>query len=136
MCFFVINYLSDCLENYGFVLLENIGWTGHFIKCPLWAVRISLMPCPSIGPKWFSWTVQIILVKYQSFWSGPTHFGQVQIIKINPEKSNLTLTKMLWTRPKQFGPDQNNLFLYKTIWMVQNNFGPIEGQGINQYLLT
>ena len=37
------------------------------------------MTCPSIGPKLF-WTVQIILVEYQSFWMGPISFGQVQII--------------------------------------------------------
>ena len=39
----------------------------------------NLMPCPSMDPKWF-WTVQIILVKYQSFWKGPIHFGRVQTI--------------------------------------------------------
>ena len=46
--------------------------------------------------------VPIILDGPNSFWSGPNHFGQVQIIKISPEKSNLNLTKMIWTRPKQF----------------------------------
>ena len=65
------------------------------------------------------------------FWSGPNPFGQAQTIKNSPEKSNLTLTKMIWTQPKQFGPDQNNLDLTKTVWIVQNNFGPIEGKGIN-----
>ena len=56
------------------------------------------------------WTFQIILVEYQLFWTGPIHYGQVKIIEISPEKSNLNLTKSIWT--------------------VQNNFGPIEGQGI------
>jgi hypothetical protein len=51
------------------------------------------------------------------FGSGPNHFGQVQIIKISPEKSNLNLTKTIWSQPKQFGT-------------VQNHFGPIEGQSI------
>ena len=37
------------------------------------------MPCPSMGSKLF-WTVQIILVDYQSFWAGPICFGSVQII--------------------------------------------------------
>ena len=37
------------------------------------------MPCPSMGPKLF-WTVQIILVEYQSFWTDPIRFGQAQII--------------------------------------------------------
>ena len=64
------------------------------------------------------------------FWTGPNHFGQVQIIKISPEKSNLTLTKMLWTRPKRFGPDQNDWYSTKMIWTVQSHFGAIEGQGI------
>ena len=27
-----------------------------------------LMPCPSLGPKWF-WTVQIVLYRYKLFWS-------------------------------------------------------------------
>ena len=61
---------------------------------------------------------------------GPIHFGQVQIIKISQDKSNFNLTKMIWTRPKQFGFNQNNLHPSKTIWTVQNHFGPIEGQGI------
>ena len=37
------------------------------------------------------------------FLSGPNHFGQVQIINVSPEKSNLNLTKIIWTQPKQFG---------------------------------
>ena len=36
------------------------------------------MPCPSIDPKLF-WTVQIVLDGCKLFWSGPNHFGQVQI---------------------------------------------------------
>ena len=48
----------------------------------------SFMPCPS---------------------KGPNHFGQVQIIKDSPEKSNLNLTRMIRTQPKQFTPVQNNL---------------------------
>ena len=90
-----------------------------------------------MAPRWF-WSVQIIFglvpiawLRSNSFWSGPNHYGQVQIIKISLEKSNLNLTKILWPRPKQFGPNQNNLHLSKTIWTVQNHFGPIEGQGIN-----
>jgi hypothetical protein len=83
------------------------------------------MPCPSLGPKLF-WTVQIILVEYQSFWTCPIRFKQVQIKKICPEKSDLNLTKMIWTQPNQIELDQNNLYLSKTISMVQNNFGPIE----------
>ena len=40
------------------------------------------------------------------FWSDPNNFGQVQIIKMSLEKSNLNLTKMIRTRPKQFVPAQ------------------------------
>ena len=42
-------------------------------------VGMKFLLCPSMGPKWF-WTVQIILVKYQSFWTGPIYFGSFQII--------------------------------------------------------
>ena len=38
-----------------------------------------LMPCPSMGPKWF-WTVQINLVEYRLFCTCPIRFGWVQII--------------------------------------------------------
>ena len=79
-------------------------------------------------PNYFG-RVPIILDGTNSFWSGSNHFGQVQIIKISPEKSDLNLTKIIWTSSKRFGPDQNNLYPSKTIWTVQNHFGPIEGQG-------
>ena len=84
-----------------------------------------ILDCPNNFGK-----APIVLDGSNSFWSGPNYFGQVQIIKISPEKSNLNLTKRIWTRPKQLGPDQNNLYQSKTIWTVQNHFGPIEGQGI------
>ena len=41
--------------------------------------------------------VPIIFDGSNSFGSGPNHFGQVQIIKISSEKSDLNLTKMIWT---------------------------------------
>ena len=81
-------------------------------------------------PNHFGW-VPIILDRSTLFWSSLNRFGQVQIIKISPGKSNLNPTKMIWTRPKQFVPDQNNLYPSKTIWRVQNPFRPIEGQDIN-----
>jgi len=46
--------------------------------------------------------VPIVLGGSNSFWLGQNHFGQVQIIKISPEKYNMNKTKMIWTRPKQF----------------------------------
>jgi hypothetical protein len=59
--------------------------------------------------------VPIVLDGSNSFWSGPNHFGQVQIIKFSPEKSNLNLTKMIWTR-------QKNLDLTKTICTWPKSF--------------
>ena len=87
-----------------------------------------LMSCPSMGPKILDCPndfgpVPIFFDRSNSFWSGPNNFGQVQIITISPEKSNLNLTiltKMIWNRPKQFGPNQNNLHPSKKIWAVQN----------------
>ena len=38
---------------------------------------------------------------------GPNNFGQVQIVKISPEKPNLNLTKMNWTQPEHFVSIQN-----------------------------
>ena len=54
------------------------------------------MLCPFMGPNNFG-RVPIVLDGSNSFWSGPNHFEQVQIMKISPEKSNLNLTKMIWT---------------------------------------
>ena len=65
------------------------------------------MPCPSMGPKIMildrpNHFVQapIVLDWPNSFWLRPNHFGQVQIISISPEKSNLNLIKMIWPQPK------------------------------------
>ena len=65
----------------------------------------TLMPCLSMVPK-LLWTlvtighVQFILVAFKPFWTGP-------------EKSNLNPTKMIWTRPNQFGQSKIILDLYK-----------------------
>ena len=64
------------------------------------------------------------LVEYQSFWTDPICSGWVQIIlersklgiQISQEKSNLNLTKMISTHPKQFVPSQNNLDCLKSFW--------------------
>ena len=72
----------------------------------------------------------IVLDGPNSFWSGPNHFGQDQIINISPEISNLNLTKMIWTRPKQIGPVQIDWYSTNIIWTFQNHFGPIKGQDI------
>ena len=68
--------------------------------------------------------VPIVLDVSNLFWLGPNNFRQVQIIKIGPEKHNLNLTKMIWTRPKRFGPDQNDLDPTKTICTRPKQFGP------------
>ena len=92
-------------------------------------VQRTLMPCPSMGPKWF-WTIQIILVEYQLYWTGPIRFGQAQIIldmsklwKKIVQKSLIwpwpkwyEPTKTIWTKPKQFVPVQNNLDGPKSFW--------------------
>ena len=53
--------------------------------------------------------LQIVLVESKLFWSGPNHFGQVQIRLLCTNFYNLDPTKMIWTRPNQIGPDQNKL---------------------------
>jgi hypothetical protein len=96
---------------------------------------LCLFPCrnsravdPNISNKNVS-TYALSFYGSNSFWPCPNHFGQVQIIKISPKKSNSILAKIIWTLPKQFGCNQNNLYPSQTIWTVQNHFGPIEGQG-------
>ena len=76
-------------------------------------LEFGLMPCPSIAPKRI-WTVQIILVEYQSFWSGPNHFVRVQSILVRVRQIklfwadfyNLDLSKMIWTQPKKLHPSK------------------------------
>ena len=50
-----------------------------------------------------------------SFWLGPNHFGQVQILKKLVQK-NLTPTKMIWTRRKLLVLNQNELDSPKSFW--------------------
>ena len=90
----------------------------------------TLIPCPSIGPKWL-WTVQIVLIASKLFWSGPNCFGQVQIILVRFKLYFSGLIFIIWTWPKWIGPVQNDWYSTKIIWTVHNHFGPIEGQGIS-----
>jgi hypothetical protein len=74
-----------------------------------------LLPCPSIGPKWF-WTVQIVLDLSKLFWSCPNRFGRVQIILVRYKldfsglfflllgtvPNDLDPTKTIGTQPKWF----------------------------------
>ena len=115
------------------IMTSTVYWKQ---SCFCWLSTLHSCLVLYMAPRWF-WSVQIIFgrvpivwLRSNSFWSGPNHYGQVQIIRISLEKSNLNLTKILWPRPKKFGPNQNNLHLSKTICKVQNHFGPIEGQGI------
>ena len=80
-------------------------------------------------PNCFGW-VQIVLVGSKSFWSGPKHFGQVQIRLFCSNFYNLDQSEIILTWTIQIGPIQNNWYSTKMIWTVQNHFGPIEGQGI------
>ena len=89
----------------------------------------SLMPCPSMGPKWF-WTVQIILVEYKLFGTNPICYGRVQIILNRSKLLKLVQKNIIWTQPKWFGPDQNDLVPTKKNWTVQNHRSSIDGQGI------
>ena len=57
--------------------------------------------------------VQIVLVGYKSFWSGPNHFCQVQIRLFWTDFYNLDLSKMIWTQRKQIGLVQNNWYWNK-----------------------
>ena len=91
------------------------------LNLPGLAQDVYALSCPSIDPKsfWincFGW-VQIFLVRSKLFWSGPNHFGQVQIILFwtNFYDLDLSKSKVIWSRPKR----------------RPNHFGPIEGQGIN-----
>ena len=67
-----------------------------------------------MGPKWFL-TVQIIVVEYQLFWTGPIYIGRVQIVSDRFKLDFSGLTFIIWTYPKLFQPNQNELDLSKTI---------------------
>ena len=58
-----------------------------------------LMLCPFMSPKRF-WTVQIVLDGYKLFWSGPNHFGRVQIILVRFKFDFSGLIFVIWTCPK------------------------------------
>ena len=51
----------------------------------------------------------ISFLKVQQYSRKINHYEQVQIIKIGPKGSNLNLTKIIWTRPKQF--EQSKIIL-------------------------
>ena len=65
-------------------------------------------------PKDFGW-VPIVLDGFNLLWSDPNYFGQVQIIKISPEKSNLNLTKMIWTIQNHFWSIEGTR--HKLLWL-------------------
>ena len=69
----------DCISEGRLIRLPGLIDTHVHLRYTQVSPDNYLMPCPSMGQKLF-WTVQIILVEYQLFWSGPIRFGQVQII--------------------------------------------------------
>ena len=77
------------------------------------------MPCTSL--------VQNDFGPSKLFWSGPNHFGQVQIRLFWTNFYNLDLSKMIWIQPKRIGSSQKDWYSIKMIWTAQNHFGPIEG---------
>ena len=69
--------------------------------------------------------VQVVLVGYKLFWSGPncfgqvsgpSHFGQVQIKLFWTNFYNLDLSKMIWTQPKRIGTRPKLLDVPKSFW--------------------
>ena len=68
------------------------------------------------------WTVQIILVEYQSFWTGPICFNQVQIVLDRSKLKKIVKKSLIWTWTKWYGPNQSKLDLIKTIWTRPKKF--------------
>ena len=74
------NHTTTSVEEYwsrNVLAHSDHDWTNYVSSISLYF----LMPCPSIGPKLF-WTIQTVFDGYKLFWSGPNHFGQVQIILV------------------------------------------------------
>ena len=100
------------------------------------------MPGPSIGPKLF-WTIQIVLVRSKLFWSGPNHFGQVQIrlswtnlYNLDPTKNELDPTKIDPTKidlAKTNGLDQNHLNSPKSFWIHRSTRHWTKTMSFHQY---
>ena len=67
----------------------------------IWIYALSLYRFKMVldRPNCFGW-IQIVLVGSKSFWSGPNHFGQVQIRFLLTNFYNLDLVKMICTQPK------------------------------------
>ena len=96
------------------VFWKNVIMKHFFTKLGLNTSALSFYGSEMVldSPNHFGWA-PIISEGSNLVWLYPSHFGQVQIKNISPEKSNLNLTK--------------------TIWTVQNNFGLTEGQGIRAF---
>ena len=101
----------------GFYFICQEKYGGNSFNRMLLILQIkypTLMPCPSIGPKWF-WTIQIVLVGSKLFWWSSNHFGQVKL-------DFPWLFFIIWTFPKWFGPNQNELDPSKTIGTRPKSF--------------
>ena len=92
-------------------LSKNLGVGVNFRPC---SEGHFLSECPQF----------VVLDGFNSFWSGPNQKNQ----------SNLYLTKMTWTRPKQFVSIQNNLDGPKLFWTYRT--GHQVFALANKYLFT
>ena len=118
------NFFWSCPNHFGQVQIRFF-WTNFFnldLSITIWtwwkwigpvqndwySTKMILRVQNNFGPFKLLWD-QFVLVRFKSFWTGPNY-------KNSPEKSDLNLTKIIWTQPKRFGPDQNNLYQSKTIW--------------------
>ena len=100
--------VNTCIEERNFVLfalfvepnvhtiLNNLKLQ-HIYALSFYGSKI-ILDCPNYFDR-----IPIVLDGPNSFWSSSSQFGQIQIIKINPEKYYFNLTKINLTRPNQFG---------------------------------
>ena len=63
----------------------------------------------------------------KSFWSSTNHFELAQFVFVG--------STLFWTGPNYKNiPEKSNLSMTKRIWTQPKSFGPIEGQDINLQL--